>query len=140
MMRIWIAGDDLAGRECVLANPAHEFAGQEALPIILENNRVGLTEMALDVAHDRRDLGRGRGPQLFAIDPNYLLVASDDAGFHDGGKPGIFDGAFRLDLLFLHQITELSATAIGTEHPDDGDVPDEFAQIPRDIRGASRIK
>ena len=55
-------------------------------------------------------------------------------------KFGILDCVRGIDFLLGQEFAELPPAAVRADHPDDRDVVDEFAQIPRDIGRAAGIK
>jgi hypothetical protein len=77
---------------------------------------------------------------LLAIDPHDLLMARDDARFHDGAKTRVLQNEVGFDFLRAQKIEQLPPAGIGSDRSDDRDGIDKFAQVARNVRRAARIK
>ncbi len=89
---------------------------------------------------DLRDLLRAGRANLFAIDPDDLLMAGHDSRFHDRPEGRVLEHETGLDVSFAQELEQLPAARIRPNRPDDGGAGDKLAQVARDVGRAAGIK
>ncbi len=85
----------LRSREICLTRSALE----KPLAVVLENEGVEFRQDFAQAGHDLGDLRIRRIANLFPIDADDLLMAGDDARFHDGAEIGIGHDEAGVDFL-----------------------------------------
>ena len=88
---------------------------------------------------DRGAVFRGEGMAAFAIDPDDLLGAGDDALFGGGAGSGFLDETgFSYSATAFEDLLEIGGGEVIPYPPGEGDVGGELGKIARDVCGTSQ--
>ena len=131
--RVRVDGHDFTGAFRQGTDLLDEILRQKSLGVVLDDDGVQIGEHLLETCECRRVARRVRRGMALAVHADDVLLARDDARFHDGGIPCQLRDGVQVDVLRGEQAFQDLGVDVVADHPHDGDVRREFAQVARDV-------
>src|ERR1041385_7394582 len=138
MNGLWI----YAQPDAALTTPFFELVeqrlGHDPLSVIADNHRSGLRKRPLELPEKPARIVAIESIATFPIDPDNLLLVSDDSGLHASRARRIGDQSCWIDFMAAKQIAQLSGGRVLSDHGEQLGSHIQAGKIAGHVGGAAR--